>query len=74
MPKTRLGKWSAGLIITFLLLFVIFQLLVASGQRGGETFSDNLTLSIPALLMAAAGIAAFLQAVLQLSNLKNVLF
>jgi ABC-type uncharacterized transport system permease subunit len=49
MPKTRLGKWSVGLIILFFLLFALFQFLVASGQRGGATFFSNLVLAIPIL-------------------------
>lgn len=60
MPKTILGKWSVGLMVAFILLFVLLQVLVASGQEGGETFFDNLPLSIPVILMAASGIAAFL--------------
>ena len=61
MPKTLLGKWSTGLIIVFFALFVLFNALVASGQRGGETFFDNLTLTIP---IFAAGISAVVAALL----------
>lgn len=60
MPKAVLGKWSVGSMVAFILLFVLLQVLVASGQEGGETFFDNLALSIPVILMAASGIAAFL--------------
>ena len=59
MPKTLLGKWSVLFIILFLLLFVVFQILVLSGQRGGDTFFSNMTLTIPALSMAISGIASF---------------
>jgi cytochrome bd-type quinol oxidase subunit 2 len=59
IPKTRLGKWSVWLIVTFILLFVVFQLLVASGQRGGATFFSNLALSVPMLIAAISGISAF---------------
>ncbi len=59
MPKTSLGKWSVGLILIFFLLFATFQLLVASGQRGGATFFSNLVLTIPILLAGISGVLAF---------------
>jgi hypothetical protein len=59
MPKTVLGKWSVGLIIVFIVLLALFELLVASGQRGGETFFSNLILTIPMLIAAISGISAF---------------
>ncbi|OIP13751.1 MAG: hypothetical protein COS15_02425 [Caldiserica bacterium CG02_land_8_20_14_3_00_36_38] len=59
MPRTILGKWSIVLIIIFILLFALFQILVASGQEVGDTFSSNLVLSIPWLAMVIAGILAF---------------
>lgn len=58
-PKTKKGKRSVGLIVVFFVLFGIFQLLVASGQRGGETFFSNLLLTIPITLAAICGIFAF---------------
>jgi cytochrome bd-type quinol oxidase subunit 2 len=69
IPKTNLGKWSISLIIIFIVLFVIFQILVASGQRGGETFLDNLWLSVPMLLAATSGVMAFLLGLI--SIIKN---
>lgn len=59
MPTTSLGKWSVGLIVIFFLLFATFQLLVASGQRGGATFFSNLVLTIPILLAGTSGVLAF---------------
>lgn len=59
MPKTILGKWSVGLIIVFFLLFALFQFLVASGQRGGATFFDNLLLAIPIFLAGICGVSSF---------------
>ena len=58
-PKTSLGKWSVALIIAFMVLLGVFQLLVASGQRGGETFFSNLILTIPMLIAGVSGISAF---------------
>ncbi len=59
IPRTRLGKWSIWLIVAFILLFMMFQLLVASGQRGGDTFFSNLALSVPMLIAGICGILAF---------------
>lgn len=58
MPKTTLGKWSVGLIITFVVFFVSFQLLVAIGQRGGETFFSALILTVPIIIVGISGISA----------------
>ncbi|MBI2848533.1 MAG: hypothetical protein HYX88_00170 [Chloroflexi bacterium] len=60
MPRTRLGKWSVGLIVIFFLLFATFQLLVASGQGGGATFFNNLVLTVPIVFAGIAGVLAFL--------------
>lgn len=60
LPKTPLGKWSIGLIVAFIVFFMAFQLLVASGQRGGETSFSNLVLTIPILLAGTSGVFAFL--------------
>lgn len=59
LPKSTLGRWSIGLIGSLVLFFALLALLAASGQRGGETFSDNLALAVPGLLAAISGIAAF---------------
>ncbi len=40
----------------------IHGLLIADGQRGGETFFDNLVLAIPMLLMLVGGVLAALSA------------
>ena len=59
LPKTTPGKWSAGLLAALIIFFVAFQLLVASGQRGGETFFSNLMLTIPILFAGTSGVLAF---------------
>ena len=59
LPNSHLGKWSAGLIAASVVCFVAFQLLVASGQRGGETFFSNLVLTVPILLAATSSVIAF---------------
>jgi len=58
-PKTRLGRWSAWLIVAFIVFFGLFYLFVASGQRGGATFFSNLFLTVPVVIAAISGIAAF---------------
>jgi hypothetical protein len=45
----------AGLIV----FYVIAMRVVASGQSGGETFFDNLAISIPMALAGLCGVAAF---------------
>ena len=59
MPKTALGKWSVALIVAFIVLLVSFQILVASGQRGGETFFSALILTVPILIAGISGVSAF---------------
>ena len=59
MPKTTLGKWSVALIVAFIILLVSFQLLVASGQRGSETFFSALILTVPILIAGITGVSAF---------------
>jgi len=58
-PNTNLGKWSVGLMIVFFLFMILFFILVASGQRGGEIFFSNLLLALPISAAGICGIAAF---------------
>jgi cytochrome bd-type quinol oxidase subunit 2 len=54
-PGTRMGWWSTGFFVAFVVLLILFYALVASGQRGGETFFSNLWLSLtllPAVISA----------------------
>jgi len=71
MPKTKAGKWSVGLIIVFFVLFGVFQLLVASGQRGGATFFYNLVLTIPIFLAGISGIFAFIIGLISIIKSKE---
>ncbi len=70
-PKTRLGKWSIWLIIVFIVLFILFQLLVASGQSGGDTFFSNLLLSVPMLIAGISGISAFFTGIVSIIKGKE---
>jgi len=60
LPRSALGRWSVGLLAAFAVFFAAFELLVASGQRGGETFFSNLALTIPILLAGTSGVLTFL--------------
>jgi len=59
-----MGKWSTGLIIAFFLFVAVFLILVASGQRGGDTFFSNLALAIPGLLAGVSAVSAFLTGII----------
>lgn len=56
MPKTRPGRLAVTLIASFGGLLVLLQVLVATGQEGGETLLDNLLLSVPATLAAGCAV------------------
>lgn len=58
-PNTTLGIWSVRLIGASILFFVLFSVIVASGQRGGETFFSNLALTIPMLIAFILAVCAF---------------
>lgn len=59
MPKTRLGKWSVGLIIVFFALLFAGRLVAAATGGGGETFYDNIPLSLTMLSAVLSSVAAF---------------
>ena len=63
-PSTQLGWWSVGLTVGFFVFFGVFQILVASGQRGGETFFSNPWLSVSMLTAASLAIAGGVTAVI----------
>ena len=74
IPKTHLGQWSIWLITVFIVLFIIFQILVASGQRGGATFFSNLALSIPMSIAGIAGILAFFTGIIKSKERSIIVF
>ena len=71
LPKTHPGKWSIGLIGGLVLFFALMWLLVAAGQRGGETFSSNLALAVPGLLAAVSGVAAFFTSIITIIKSRD---
>ncbi len=71
LPKTAPGKWSIWLTVGLVLFFVIMLLMVAAGQRGGETFFSNLALAVPGFLAAICGIAAFFTGIIAIIKSKE---
>jgi hypothetical protein len=78
MPKTRLGKWSVGLIAAMLLLLIIGTSLASSLYRSapaGDTLLAD-TAARPALALTmlagmAAGISAFITGLLAIIRQKE---
>ena len=58
-PSTCLGNWSLRLIVFSLLCAIVFYSLVASGERGGDTFFSNLALAITMLIVAILAVSSF---------------
>ena len=55
LPTTTLGKWSLGLVIAAILCFAVFLVEIASGFRGGDTWTWDWA-TVPILL---AGVFVF---------------
>jgi cytochrome bd-type quinol oxidase subunit 2 len=53
-----MGWWSTGFFVAFIVLLALFYALVASGQRGGETFFSNPWLSMTILPAAISAIVS----------------
>jgi len=70
-PTTSLGKRSAWLIFTFAVSMTSFGILVASGQRGGDTFFSNPILTVPGFVAATSGIAAFITGLISIVRRKE---
>lgn len=62
----RLASAAYVLDMLFVVLLAVVLGLVAGGERGGETFTSNLLLSIPALAAAIAALAGGVVAALAL--------
>lgn len=58
MSRTTQGRWSARLLGVFFALLAVFAALVASGQRGGDSFFWSLLLTVPFLGAGVAAVAA----------------
>jgi hypothetical protein len=77
-PSSTLGKWAVYCILGFLGCMILFFILIQTGQKGGETFFDNLVLAIPLLVASACGIASsflsFAAIVMQKERILILLF
>ena len=78
MPKTKLGKWSFGLILTMPLLFFIgtsfTNSLYASVPAGGTILADIASrpaLALTMLLGFASGISAFFTGLIAIIKQKE---
>jgi hypothetical protein len=49
VPGTGAGRWSLALLGVATGAMLLFAVGVASGQRGGDEFFDNLWLTVPVL-------------------------
>ena len=78
MAKTNLGKWSIGLILAMLVLFIIGMTLfstvysdVSSGETIWADISSRPGVSIPMLTGFAAGVAAFITGLIAVIKQKE---
>lgn len=60
IPKTNMGRLATRLFAGFIVMFIVFQIMILAGQRGGETFFSNLWLTIPFLSAVICAIAGFI--------------
>ncbi len=59
VPQKPIGKWSVSLFGAAVLAGLIFYAFIASGERGGMEFFDNLKLALTGLSCAGLAIAGF---------------
>jgi hypothetical protein len=67
-PTSRLGCWSVGLLILFFAAFLAMSLVVASGQTGGKTFSDNWWIAGPGFTAVSGAVGAFVAGLIALTR------
>ena len=58
LPTTSAGRWSVALLGGFVLGIVLFAVLVAAGQRGGEEYTGNWWLAAPFTLAVLSAVGA----------------
>ena len=70
-PSSSLGTWSVRLIAVALAFFILFFVLVASGQRGGETFFSNPLLAITILLAGILATGSFFIGIIGIARIRE---
>jgi integral membrane sensor domain MASE1 len=71
-PQTILGKWSAGLIISFILLILLANVVVqVQGPRADQTFFSNPLVSLPMFLALGCAISSFVTGLLAVFREKE---
>jgi hypothetical protein len=68
LPTTVPGRRATLAAAAHAVLMGVFVLLVASGQRGGEEFFDNLWLTVPFLAAYVAAVATFVLGVVAIAT------
>ena len=58
VPSSTAGRWAGGFLLLAVALLAGFAVLVASGERGGDTFFSNPSLAATMLGATAAVVAA----------------
>ncbi|MCR8898153.1 hypothetical protein NWF34_14485 [Gordonia sp. GONU] len=73
LPRTKLGKWSSALLAAYFLIFIFTNLVIVGlfHQEGGETFTDNLYVSIPMLSVFVLAVAALVTGGLSVFRYKE---
>jgi hypothetical protein len=62
-PSTPAGRWSVGLAVVSLVALAVFFAMAASGQTGGDSFTDNWLLTGPILVVLVAGVGGLVSAI-----------
>ncbi len=73
LPKTKLGKWSVGLIIAFfaLLLFTAIVVIGLLNQDGSQVNVNKTLVSVPVLCAVLSAVAAFITGILSIRKHKE---
>lgn len=73
LPTTKLGKWSVGSLAGFFLIFALTSFVIVGifGQKGGDTFTDNLLISIPMASAFGMAIASFIIGIISIFKYKE---
>lgn len=81
MPKTKLGKWSVGLILAMFLLFILGSSLASSlydSVPAGDTLFEDIVgrpaLALSMLAGFSAGISAFVSGLISIIKKKERAF